>query len=730
MAIKIGDAVLYIGADSSRLNRELKLLGKSFERNVKPIIEGMAKYATVALGSIAGMLAFSLKKAIDAQETENYFKQSLGRMEADARAWSMRVSKELGLRQYELRKNMADTFVQLKGMGEPDEQALKMSEAITTLAYDMAKLKGMPVEEMLMSLRRGLSGQAKGLKLFGIDLSNDAVKAYALSHHLGTLTSVSETNRQEMALATKEYQGKRDALMKSGELTGEQTRKLELLDKEHVNEIENLRQSKGNIDHKRRSLETLNAKYEEHRAELSKTKSANKDVGLELQRLDIEYQKNIAHLGKQNMEMSAADKVSARFAMVMEKTKYAQGYLKDHLGVLKSMWTWIRNYVNDALIQIGMKLIPKATELTQQFKNFIQQNGDKYIERMATAAEKLADSLYKVVQQLPAFSNWLKDHKIYLEIIAGLYGAGKVAQLGRFVFDTGKFFGVVGLSGIVAAVLKKTFPFLAGIGGKAVSGAAAKTVASAATTTAASAAGTAVGSAAGSTVGAVGSAGANAVGSAAGAGAATIATTSIASIVLSVLATAAVAAGAYFLTKKIVENYLNKTAQGTAMAVDHPRSDDAMFRLLKMTREQRMEMFGQMPGLGQQYREWKKTHPIGPGGNSADVPQSASQNNGFGEVVADLIARRTPVRATGFDWTVPRPAPIPMQPKRDQVLASFMQQVNYERGPGIRKPRSLFDSSTPTPGIHVQVGEMNLNGVQDPKKLARELTKETSKYLR
>lgn len=131
---------------------------------------------------IVGIGAAATKMAMDAVESENLFEVSMGKMADSARAWSEDISKSLGLNAYNVRKNVGTFNVMLTSMGQTDDQALKMSESLTQLSYDMASFYNLKPEEAFEKLKSGISGETEPLKSLGVLINETQVKTYALTN--------------------------------------------------------------------------------------------------------------------------------------------------------------------------------------------------------------------------------------------------------------------------------------------------------------------------------------------------------------------------------------------------------------------------------------------------------------------------------------------------------------------------------------------------------------------
>lgn len=110
----------------------------------------------------------SLSLAVKAVESENLFNVATEKNAGSIRAWSESVSTSLGLNAYQLRKDAGTWYIMFSAMGMGSEKAKEMSTNLTQLAYDIASLYNIPVEDAFLKLRSGLTGELEPLRRLGI----------------------------------------------------------------------------------------------------------------------------------------------------------------------------------------------------------------------------------------------------------------------------------------------------------------------------------------------------------------------------------------------------------------------------------------------------------------------------------------------------------------------------------------------------------------------------------
>ena len=131
-------------------------------------------------------------KAVQAAST---LQESLSKTEAvfgenadQVKAWARTTSAAFGVNQ-QAALEAAGTYGNLfKAFGLGDNQAQGMSTTLVELAADMASFNNVPIEDALLALRSGLSGETEPLKRFGVAINDQRLKLKAAELGLGTYT--------------------------------------------------------------------------------------------------------------------------------------------------------------------------------------------------------------------------------------------------------------------------------------------------------------------------------------------------------------------------------------------------------------------------------------------------------------------------------------------------------------------------------------------------------------
>lgn len=136
------------------------------------------KSTIVSLG-IGSLIKTSLTDAMNAVESESLFETSMGGFAQQARDWSINLSKNLGLDEYALRKNVGTLYNMTTSMGLSKDASYELSTGLVALGEDMASFYNLSSEEAFTKLRSGLTGEAEPLKALGILVNEATVEQYA-----------------------------------------------------------------------------------------------------------------------------------------------------------------------------------------------------------------------------------------------------------------------------------------------------------------------------------------------------------------------------------------------------------------------------------------------------------------------------------------------------------------------------------------------------------------------
>ncbi len=168
-----------------KLRNDAGALGKSVSSSSNLMRNALAGVSVVAFTrglQSAVMSASNLSESIAKSNTV------FGKNAQQIQQWSETTARALGVSQ-QAALEAAGTYGNLfRAFGISEQESAKMSQALVTLAADLASFNNVPIEDALLALRSGLSGETEPLKRFGIALNEARLKEQALADGLITTT--------------------------------------------------------------------------------------------------------------------------------------------------------------------------------------------------------------------------------------------------------------------------------------------------------------------------------------------------------------------------------------------------------------------------------------------------------------------------------------------------------------------------------------------------------------
>lgn len=325
--MRLGEAILYLTSDNSKLNsglgdaeEQVKQSGGRLNGFLTGIAQGAGQMAFGLVQNAAQVAVGAVKESIDLasdlNESANKVKVVFGE-QSDA-ILKFAESSDTALGQSKLQAldalgTFGNLFVSM-GMGGKESADLSMN--LVTLASDLASFNNVDPAVALDKLRAGLLGEAEPLRTLGVNLSASAVQAKALSMGL-VQADVDMTKVNGATLDLEQAQAKAAAaLKKSGES----------------------------------SLEYRQAQQSVAEAE-DKLKRA---------------------MEGSNVELTAAQKAQASYAIIMEQTKTAQGDFANTSDGLANQQRIQAAQWENLKTKIGVGLLPIQMELTTQMGRLAQ----------------------------------------------------------------------------------------------------------------------------------------------------------------------------------------------------------------------------------------------------------------------------------------------------------------------------------------------------------------------
>lgn len=155
-------------------------------------------FAGIGIAAVAKGLQSSVLAASNLSESIAKSNTVFGKNAKVIEDWSKTTSKSLGVSQ-QAALEAAGTYGNLfRAFGIGEQDSAMMSKSLVTLAADLASFNNVPIDDALLALRSGLSGETEPLKRFGIAINEARLKEQALADGLikttkGTLPQAIKT---------------------------------------------------------------------------------------------------------------------------------------------------------------------------------------------------------------------------------------------------------------------------------------------------------------------------------------------------------------------------------------------------------------------------------------------------------------------------------------------------------------------------------------------------------
>ena len=151
----------------------------------------------ITFRKIGHFIAQAVTESNKYQEDLNLFTVALGQYAAEAQNYAEKVSDVMGIDPAQWLRNQGVFNTLLTGFGDTAERAQLMSQNLTQLGYDLSSYANIPIEEAMLKLQSGISGELEPLRRLGYDLSQAKLQQTALN--LGIKESVANMMQAEKA---------------------------------------------------------------------------------------------------------------------------------------------------------------------------------------------------------------------------------------------------------------------------------------------------------------------------------------------------------------------------------------------------------------------------------------------------------------------------------------------------------------------------------------------------
>lgn len=170
---------------------------KMYDRLSK--IQSVLSRASSYMRSFTNKCAEWFNASNDYVEAVNLFSVTMGNGADEAKRYADTLQDLMGIDVQEWMNYQGSYNQMLNGFGLDSNISNEMSQQLTQIAYDLSSLWNVDVETAFKKVQSGMSGQIKGLKVWGINLSVAQLKETALAHGI-ELSTAKMTEAQKATL--------------------------------------------------------------------------------------------------------------------------------------------------------------------------------------------------------------------------------------------------------------------------------------------------------------------------------------------------------------------------------------------------------------------------------------------------------------------------------------------------------------------------------------------------
>lgn len=408
MAIKLSDVLLYLGATDEQLKADLKGAEKTTESWSKGVsgrlddvfrgaFERVGHLATdlVATGARAavGFVTDSISAASDLNESISKVNVVFGESADEIQAWSQNAASAFGQSRQQALEAVGTFGNLFDSMGLGKDVTADMSKGLVELASDLASFNNLDPTEALEKLRSGIVGETEPLRALGVNINAAAVEAKALQLGLVKMdVDMTKVNRATLSL------------------------------------------EKANAD--------AATALKKHGAESLQYREAQQKVA------EAEKAVEQAMAGKK-VELTAAQKAQAAYAIILDQTKNAQGdFARTADGAANSQRA-LSAQMADLKSTVGEALLPAWSELLTALNETLKGA----MPQIATFVRgTLAPAILELIDAVKEWITWFMNLDPATQRLIGII-AGVVAGLVPLLAILGPVIAAVsGLIGIFSAL--------------------------------------------------------------------------------------------------------------------------------------------------------------------------------------------------------------------------------------------------------------------------------------
>ena len=212
-----------VGKGSTDIDVKIRKSGEAAEKSAKGFDKMATKVGTTAikltallvgLRKFATLISNGILESMEYTETLNLFTVSMGKYADSAKKYAEYTGDALGIDPAEFMKNQALFNTVIKGFGVGADAAAYMSQNVTQLAYDIASLNNISIEEAMQKLNSAIAGELEPVRRIGYDLSQSSLTQLAQdpSNYGNMIFSINEETGAIEA-NTEAYEGNSNAVI-------------------------------------------------------------------------------------------------------------------------------------------------------------------------------------------------------------------------------------------------------------------------------------------------------------------------------------------------------------------------------------------------------------------------------------------------------------------------------------------------------------------------------------
>jgi hypothetical protein len=168
---------------------------------ISSLVSG-ARNVKSAFLAISSAFSFFYDESAEYIEQMNLFDVAMGSASQSAEAFAQKVSDAMGIDPGKWMEYQGTLNMMIEGFGVASDKAQIMSQNLTQLSYDYSSLMNVDVSTAFDKIKSAMSGQIKGLKEYGNNVSVAMVKQTGLKYGLQGNVSTWDQNTQAIMLYT------------------------------------------------------------------------------------------------------------------------------------------------------------------------------------------------------------------------------------------------------------------------------------------------------------------------------------------------------------------------------------------------------------------------------------------------------------------------------------------------------------------------------------------------